>query len=250
MTILEGMVWVLTATGGFIPFLHKRGKRLPRWVDFVPAGLVVVILVHLWVDGFHLYMAMAYGLGLGLFLQTVKSLRQPGAWVPQGTRRQAASALAGAILGVALLLGGVVAGPGPLVEMLRQRARPYLFSNALAPCIVEATREAIRMIRGGGELRAKLDGNAARFRREMGAAGFTLAGEGHPIIPVMLGDAVLAQRFAAQMMAHGIYVTAFSFPVVPRGQARIRTQISAAHTREDLERAVKSFVDVKRELGL
>jgi len=146
--------------------------------------------------------------------------------------------------------GGVVAGPGPLVEMLRQRARPYLFSNALAPCIVEATREAIRMIRGGGELRAKLEGNAAKFRREMTAAGFTLAGEGHPIIPVMLGDAVLAQRFAAQMMAHGIYVTAFSFPVVPRGQARIRTQMSAAHETADIDRAVAAFVAVGRELGV
>jgi glycine C-acetyltransferase len=134
--------------------------------------------------------------------------------------------------------------------MLRQRARPYLFSNALAPCIVEATREAIRMIRGGGELRGKLEANAAKFRREMGAAGFTLAGQGHPIIPVMLGDAVLAQRFAAQMMAHGIYVTAFSFPVVPRGQARIRTQMSAAHETADIDRAVAAFVAVGRELGV
>jgi glycine C-acetyltransferase len=146
--------------------------------------------------------------------------------------------------------GGVVAGPGPLVEMLRQRARPYLFSNALAPCIVEATREAIRMIRGGAGLRGKLEANAGKFRREMTAAGFRLAGEGHPIIPVMLGDAVLAQRFAAAMMAHGIYVTAFSFPVVPRGQARIRTQMSAAHETADIDRAVAGFVAVGRELGV
>jgi glycine C-acetyltransferase len=144
--------------------------------------------------------------------------------------------------------GGVAAGPGPLVEMLRQKARPYLFSNALAPAIVEATREALRMIGGSGELRDKLAANAARFRAAMTAAGFTLAGEGHPIIPVMLGDAVLAQEFAARMMARGIYVTAFSFPVVPRGQARIRTQMSAAHEVADIDRAVEAFIAVGREL--
>jgi glycine C-acetyltransferase len=144
--------------------------------------------------------------------------------------------------------GGCVAGPGPLVEMLRQRARPYLFSNALAPAIVEATREALRMIGGGGELRRKLEANAERFRAAMTAAGFTLAGLGHPIIPVMLGDAVLAQKFAARMMERGVYVTAFSFPVVPRGQARIRTQISAAHGTADIDRAVAAFIAVGREL--
>jgi glycine C-acetyltransferase len=144
--------------------------------------------------------------------------------------------------------GGFAAGPAPLVEMLRQRARPYLFSNALAPCIVEATREALRMIREGGGLRARLEANAARFRERMTAAGFTLAGAGHPIIPVMLGDAVLAQRFAARMEDEGVYVTAFSFPVVPRGKARIRTQMSAAHTPADIDRAVEAFVRVGREL--
>ncbi len=144
--------------------------------------------------------------------------------------------------------GGVVAGPGPLVEMLRQKARPYLFSNALAPAIVEATREALRIVGASGELRDKLALNAARFRAAMTAAGFTLAGEGHPIIPVMLGDAVLAQKFAARMMARGVYVTAFSFPVVPRGQARIRTQMSAAHGVADIDRAVEAFIAVGREL--
>jgi glycine C-acetyltransferase len=144
--------------------------------------------------------------------------------------------------------GGCVAGPGPLIEMLRQRARPYLFSNALAPAIVEATREALRMIGEGAELRAKLEANAARFRAAMTAAGFRLAGEGHPIIPVMLGDAVLAQKFAARMMARHVYVTAFSFPVVPRGQARIRTQMSAAHETSDIDRAVEAFIEVGREL--
>jgi glycine C-acetyltransferase len=146
--------------------------------------------------------------------------------------------------------GGAFAGPAPLVEMLRNRGRPYLFSNALAPAIVEATREALRMISGGGELRAKLEANAARFRDRMAAAGFTLGGEGHPIIPVMLGDAVLAQRFAARMMELGVYVTAFSFPVVPRGQARIRTQMSAAHEIADIDRAVEAFVTAGRELGV
>jgi glycine C-acetyltransferase len=144
--------------------------------------------------------------------------------------------------------GGAVAGPGPLVEMLRQRARPYLFSNALAPAIVEATREALRMVSASGELRDRLAANATRFRAAMTAAGFTLAGEGHPIIPVMLGDAVLAQEFAAAMMKRGVYVTAFSFPVVPRGQARIRTQMSAAHETADIDRAVAAFIAVGREL--
>jgi len=146
--------------------------------------------------------------------------------------------------------GGCVAGPAPLVAMLRNKARPYLFSNALAPAIVEATREALRMILGSGDLRAKLAANAARFRSAMTAAGFRLAGEGHPIIPVMLGDAVLAQAFAARMMDHHVYVTAFSFPVVPRGQARIRTQMSAAHSAADIDRAVAAFTAVGRDLGV
>jgi glycine C-acetyltransferase len=144
--------------------------------------------------------------------------------------------------------GGAVAGPGPLVEMLRQKARPYLFSNSLAPAIVEATREALRMVSGNGELREKLAANAVRFRAAMTAAGFTLAGEGHPIIPVMLRDAVLAQKFASRMMERGVYVTAFAFPVVPRGQARIRTQMSAAHETADIDRAVEAFIAVGREL--
>ena len=144
--------------------------------------------------------------------------------------------------------GGYIAGPGPLVEMLRQKARPYLFSNALAPAIVEGTREALRIVSAGGELRARLAANAARFRAGMTAAGFELAGADHPIIPVMLGDAVLARDFAAAMMARGVYVTAFSFPVVPRGQARIRTQMSAAHESADIDRAIAAFIAVGREL--
>ncbi len=104
------------------------------------------------------------------------------------------------------------------------------------------------MVSASAELREKLEANAARFRAGMAAAGFNLAGEGHPIIPVMLGDAMLAQKFAARMMERGIYVTAFSFPVVPRGQARIRTQVSAAHELADIDRAIAAFIAVGREL--
>ena len=144
--------------------------------------------------------------------------------------------------------GGYVAGPAPVIEMLRQRARPYLFSNTLAPVIAAASLTALDLIEAGDGLRARLDGIAARFRAEMGAAGFTLAGAGHPIIPVMLGDAHLAGDFAARMMEKGVYVTAFSFPVVPRGQARIRTQMSAAHSDDDLSAAIAAFVETGREL--
>lgn len=165
-----------------------------------------------------------------------------------GTRVHLLSGTFGKALGGAS--GGYIAGPTPLVEMLRQRARPYLFSNALAPAIVEATRAALAMVAEGSELRDRLAANAAHFRAAMGGQGFTLGGAGHAIIPVMLGDARLAQDFAARMMARGVYVTAFAFPVVPRGQARIRTQMSAAHSRADLDRAVAAFAAVGRELGV
>ncbi|MDB6177282.1 glycine C-acetyltransferase [Paracoccus sp. Z330] len=144
--------------------------------------------------------------------------------------------------------GGYVAGPAPLVQMLRQRSRPYLFSNTLAPVIAGASLTALDLIEAGDGLRDRLDANAARFRTEMEAAGFTLAGAGHPIIPVMLGDAHLATAFAARMMEKGVYVTAFSFPVVPRGQARIRTQMSAAHDDADLSAAIAAFIETGREL--
>lgn len=146
--------------------------------------------------------------------------------------------------------GGYVAGPAPVIEMLRQRARPYLFSNTLAPVIAGASLTALDLIEAGEDLRARLNANAARFRAEMGRAGFTLAGAGHPIIPVMLGDAHLAGDFAARMMEKGVYVTAFSFPVVPRGQARIRTQMSAAHSDADLTTAIKAFIETGRETGV
>ncbi len=146
--------------------------------------------------------------------------------------------------------GGYVAGRAEVVEMLRQRARPYLFSNTLAPVITATTQRALDLVEGSGELRARLKANAARFREGMEAAGFRLAGAGHPIIPVMLGDAALAGRMAEAMLARGVYVTAFSYPVVPRGQARIRTQMSAAHGRDDLDQAIAAFADAGRELGV
>ncbi|MEO0622350.1 MAG: glycine C-acetyltransferase [Pseudomonadota bacterium] len=145
-------------------------------------------------------------------------------------------------------MGGYVAGPAPLIALLRNRARPYLFSNALAPAITAAATECLEMLADGADLRARLADNAQHFRSEMTKAGFTLAGADHPIIPVMLYDAPLAVRFAAEMMERGVFVTAFSFPVVPRGQARIRTQMSAAHSREDLDRAIAAFVETGRAL--
>ena len=146
--------------------------------------------------------------------------------------------------------GGYTSGRREIVAMLRQRSRPYLFSNTLAPVIAAGSLTALDLVRSGDALRARLDANAARFRRDMTALGFTLAGGGHPIIPVMLGDARLAQDFAERMLARGIYVIGFSFPVVPRGQARIRTQMSAAHGPEEVDAAVAAFAETGRELGV
>jgi len=146
--------------------------------------------------------------------------------------------------------GGFTSGRKEIVEWLRQRSRPYLFSNSLAPSLVAASINVLDMLEGGAELRARLRDNAAFFRTAMTNAGFTLAGAGHPIIPVMIGDAALAARMADELLKRGIYVIGFSFPVVPRGEARIRTQMSAAHTRAQLERAVAAFTEVGRELGV
>ena len=146
--------------------------------------------------------------------------------------------------------GGYVAGPRVIVELLRQRARPYLFSNALAPCITAATLEVLDLIEQSGELRARLEENAHMFRAGLSKAGFTLVPGRHPIIPVMIGEAKPAQALAAALMERGVYVSAFSFPVVPKGKARIRTQMSAAHTRADLEFAIEAFTDAGRTLGL
>jgi len=146
--------------------------------------------------------------------------------------------------------GGYTAGPAAIVELLRQRSRPYLFSNALAPSVVAASLAVLDLLEGGDELRARVHANAAHFRERMTAAGFTLAGADHPIVPVMIGDAALAGRVATRMLDEGVYVVGFSYPVVPRGQARIRTQMSAAHTRAQLDRAIEAFVKVGREFGL
>ena len=146
--------------------------------------------------------------------------------------------------------GGYITGPQPVVDLLRQRARPYLFSNSLAPPIVSATLCALDLLEQGGELRQRLADNTAYFRERMTAAGFDVIPGEHPIAPVMTGDARLAQQLAAGLMQHGVYVTAFSFPVVPRGQARVRTQMSAAHSRDQLDRAIDAFVAVGRDINL
>jgi glycine C-acetyltransferase len=146
--------------------------------------------------------------------------------------------------------GGYTSARREVVDWLRQRSRPYLFSNTLMPAIAGASIKVFGMIEKGDAMRERLYGNAARFRDKMTKLGFKLAGAGHPIIPVMLGDAALAQEMAAKMLERGIYVIGFSFPVVPKGQARIRTQMSAAHSTLDIDRAVEAFGEVGRELGV
>ena len=137
-----------------------------------------------------------------------------------------------------------------IVEWLRQRSRPYLFSNTLAPVITATSIKVLDIIATRPELRQQLFENVEFFRGELSSMGFTLAGAGHPIIPVMLGDAELAQKFAELMLNENVYVIGFSFPVVPEGQARIRTQMSAAHSREDLENAIEAFEKVGNKLGI
>jgi glycine C-acetyltransferase len=144
--------------------------------------------------------------------------------------------------------GGYVSGRKSAIGLLRQRARPYLFSNTVMPAIAHTTLKCIEMLERSGQLRQRLRENSAYFREQMGKLGFKLAGAGHAIIPVMLGDARLAGDFAQQMLAEGIYVIGFSFPVVPQGQARIRTQMSAAHTQEQLDRAIAAFTKVGKAL--
>lgn len=144
--------------------------------------------------------------------------------------------------------GGYTAARKPIVELLRQRSRPYLFSNTLAPPIASASLKTLELLQTSSDLRDQLRENSAWFRQAMTESGFKLLDGEHPIIPVMLEDAVLASKFADEMLKRGIYVVAFSFPVVPKGQARIRTQMSAAHTREELQRAHAAFVEVGRLL--
>jgi glycine C-acetyltransferase len=145
-------------------------------------------------------------------------------------------------------MGGYICARQEVVDLLRQRARPYLFSNALAPGLIGASLKVFDMLEAGNPFRERLFANAARFRAGMALAGFTLQPGEHPIIPVMLGDAKLAQEMAARLLDEGIYVTGFSFPVVPRGAARIRTQMSAAHTFDHIDTAIAAFTKVGREL--
>jgi glycine C-acetyltransferase len=146
--------------------------------------------------------------------------------------------------------GGYTSGRAELVELLRQRSRPYLFSNALPPVIAAAALQAVKLVAQGDGLRATLRENAAFFRAQLTALGFRLIAGDHPIIPVMLGEATLATKMADRLLQEGIYVVGFSYPVVPKGQARIRVQMSAAHTKPQLERAVAAFAKVGRELGI
>ncbi|MBD2804177.1 glycine C-acetyltransferase [Xenorhabdus szentirmaii] len=146
--------------------------------------------------------------------------------------------------------GGYTAARKEVVEWLRQRSRPYLFSNSLAPAIVSASINVLDMLKNGDGLRERLWKNANLFREKMTAAGFILAGADHAIIPVMLGDAKLAQEFAAELLKEGIYVIGFFYPVVPKGQARIRTQISAAHTEEQIEHVVEAFIRIGKQLNV
>ncbi len=146
--------------------------------------------------------------------------------------------------------GGFTAARSEIVEWLRQRSRPYLFSNTLAPVVAATSLRVFELINNGDDLRLKLGQNAERFRAQMGKLEFQLGGRDHPIIPVMLGDAALAQEMAAQMLAKGIYVIGFSYPVVPLGKARIRTQMSAAHSADDVDRAVAAFAETGRALGI
>jgi glycine C-acetyltransferase len=145
--------------------------------------------------------------------------------------------------------GGYTSGRQEIVDWLRQRSRPYLFSNSLAPAIAGTTLRVLEMLQPDNELQRRLQRNATRFRAGMEAAGFTLAGAGHPIIPVMLGDAKVAGEMAQRLLDKGVYVIAFSFPVVPQGKARIRTQMSAAHSDDDVDRAIAAFTEVASEMG-
>jgi glycine C-acetyltransferase len=146
--------------------------------------------------------------------------------------------------------GGYTSGRKEIIDLLRQRSRPYLFSNTLAPSIAGASLRALQLLSESTELRDKLENNTRYFRDQMTARGFNILPGVHPIAPIMLGDAKLAGQVAEAMLARGVYVIGFSYPVVPQGKARIRTQISAAHSVEDLKFAIDAFTEVKKELGL
>ncbi|XP_053688413.1 2-amino-3-ketobutyrate coenzyme A ligase, mitochondrial [Sabethes cyaneus] len=146
--------------------------------------------------------------------------------------------------------GGYTTGPKELIDLLRQRSRPYLFSNSLPPPVVASGMQVIEMLLKSNQLTARVQSNTRRFRAAMTKAGFTISGMDHPISPVMLGDARLASVFADEMLKRGIYVIGFSYPVVPKGKARIRVQLSAAHTDEEIDRAVAAFIEVGKQLSV
>src|SRR5579883_1103027 len=146
--------------------------------------------------------------------------------------------------------GGYTSGRKEIIDLLRQRSRPYLFSNTLAPPIVGASLKVLELLSASGELRDKLFANTRLFRERMNKSGFQILPGEHPIVPVMLGDAALATRMADALLARGIYVIGFSFPVVPQGKARIRVQVSAAHSSDELEYAANQFAECKKELGI
>jgi glycine C-acetyltransferase len=146
--------------------------------------------------------------------------------------------------------GGFTSGHKEIVDLLRQRSRPYLFSNSLAPSIVSAANRVLDLLETTSEHRLRLLENTARFRKEMASRGFQIVEGTHPIVPVMLGDARLAQNMAKDMLEEGIYVVGFSYPVVPKGQARIRVQLSAAHTREQVNQAIEAFTRVGKKHGV
>jgi len=146
--------------------------------------------------------------------------------------------------------GGYTSGKREIIAWLRQRSRPYLFSNTLAPVIAGASCKVFDIVADGSDLRKKLKENSEYFRSKMTEAGFKLAGAGHPIIPVMIGDAIIASKMADMLLEDGIYVIGFSYPVVPKDAARIRTQMSASHTKEQIDKAVASFINAGKELGV
>jgi glycine C-acetyltransferase len=146
--------------------------------------------------------------------------------------------------------GGYTASSAPVIDWLRQRSRPYLFSNSIPPVVAAVSLRVLELVRDSADLRIRLQDNAKYFRAGLTQSGFSLPSGEHPIIPVMIGDATLATRMAERLLREGIYVVGFSFPVVPKGQARIRTQMSAAHTREQLDRALAAFAKVGHELGV
>ena len=165
-----------------------------------------------------------------------------------GTRVDIITGTFGKTLGGAM--GGFIAGPKAAIDLLRQRARPYLFSNSLAPAVAAGSLKAIEIAETADDLRARLSGHTRRFRQGLTEAGFELLPGETPIIPVMTHDAVLAQRLAAELDARGVYVAGFFFPVVPKGQARIRTQMSAALTEADIDTAIAAFIDAGKTIGM